>query len=322
MLHPKNLVIYADKGIVVLNKPNGLPAQSHQPLESSARGGDPFATVLRNVQNALSIQDDLRPVHRLDKPTTGVLVLARSARMAQELSAQIARRKTVKKTYLALVCGSASDFPAVKGSIKTFLECINGQVNVQGTANPLPPRGDEYGENWIKHGVTEYEVLASSPKVPLSLVRLNLITGCKHQIRVQLAQLFGTPVLSDSLYGSVEKDEPLKTLLGSRYTPCLYLHSSRFSFIRYRPRGYKKEFRFTVGAPLNPAFLDVCNAAHIPIGLDALKGGVWVDETKVRGPGAVKERTIHPDKDAANGEEASLMDTIAELDGVWYGPTR
>ncbi|KAI9061890.1 pseudouridine synthase [Trametes sanguinea] len=315
LLHPKHLVIYADKSIVVLNKPTGLHTQSMVPLMSqgSELSTDPFATVLRGIEG------QLLPVHRLDKPTTGTLVLARSIRAARDISAQLAHR-TAKKTYFALVCGDASHFPSAKGTIKTDLECINGQVNLKGAPNPLPPRFG-HGESWVKHAITHYEVLGSSTKVPLSVLKLEILTGCKHQIRVQLAQHLGTPILSDSLYGSPDRDAPVKRLLKRRFTPFLYLHSSRFAFTRYRPVGPGKAFQFTVGAPLSVPFRDVCAAAGLHLGVDAIAGGVWINGIKVWGP---EPTLVHSSKSAEEivaDKSLQVNKIVDELQGVWYGPT-
>ncbi|OSD03843.1 pseudouridine synthase [Trametes coccinea BRFM310] len=314
LLHPRNLVVYADKSIVVLNKPNGLHTQPMMPLKSRAseRNSDPFITVLQGIQG------DLLPVHRLDKPTTGTLVLARTIRAARDISAQLAHR-TAKKTYFALVCGDASHFPSPKGTIKTDLECINGQVNVKGTPNPLPPRAG-HGESWVKHAITDYEVLSSSTKVPLSILKLDILTGCKHQIRVQLAQHFA-PILSDSIYGSPDRDAPVKSLLGQKYTPFLYLHSSRFSFTRYRAVGPGKAFQFTVGAPLSVPFQDVCAAAGMHLGMDAIAGGVWINGTKVWGPEPSLDQTTKPVTDIIGDKSSGVAMIAEELQGVWYGPT-
>ncbi|KAI0668978.1 pseudouridine synthase [Trametes maxima] len=320
-LAPRKLVLYADKSIVVLDKPNGLVSQP-SPTNSDA---DQTSVAFKNIESALSLPEPLRTVHRLDKPTTGTFLLARTAAVARELSLQFARRDTVRKTYLALVCGDASAFPRKRGVIESTWDIADGRVSVA-------PWKDAEGQDpnaSTKKAVTEYQLVATSAVAPLSLVRLGLVTGYKAQIRAQLAQVLGAPILSDTTFGTSKHVKEVQRALGDfKITPCLYLHSSRISFTRYRPTGPRKEFRFGIGAPLPQAFRAVCDAAEISLDRDDLDGGVWVDGVKVRGSDAVKPEEMVPAQSrdlAVRGQaqaqvEATLPeDTIEQLGGVWYG---
>ena len=114
----------------------------------------------------------------------------------------------MKKSYLALVCGAASDFPKVKDTMVNQLECRDGRIRMleDGDDNSPPPEATGWNEYWRREAHASYEVIATSvrreakvlstlysilplqPKVPLSLIRLELSTGFKHQLRVQLSQ--------------------------------------------------------------------------------------------------------------------------------------
>ncbi|KAI0641017.1 pseudouridine synthase [Trametes meyenii] len=322
-LAPRKLVLYADKSIVVLDKPNGLVSQP-SPTTSDA---DQTAVAFKNIESVLSLPEPLRTVHRLDKPTTGAFLLARTAAVARELSLQFLRRETVQKTYLALACGDASAFPRTRGVIESTWESVDGRVRVAPWTDA--DAGAEGRDPSVKKAVTEYQLVATSAVAPLSLVRLRLITGYKAQIRAQLAQVLGAPILSDTTFGTAKHVKEIQRSLGDfRIMPCLYLHSSRLSFTRYRPTGPRKEFRFGIGAPLPQAFRAVCDAAGIPLERDDLDGGVWVDGVKVRGRDAVDPEEV-PATPAQSRElvqaqaqvaATSPEDTIGQLGGMWYGP--
>ncbi|KAH9856145.1 pseudouridine synthase [Lenzites betulinus] len=315
-LDPQNLILYADNALVALNKPRGLVSQSSRSSEPDSRHEtDVFTSVLSNVRRTLSLTEMPKTVHRLDKPTSGLLILARTQHSARTLSRLIAQ-KEITKTYLALACGGPSDLPA-RGVMETTLICENGRIRVVGTASgrlgPPPLSEPEPGENWEKKAITKYRVLASSTKVPLSLVELSLVTGCKHQIRAQLAQYLNTPILGD-FYGDQKKKLDVFEMLNLQQRPDLCLHSSRMDFTRYRRTGDTKKFEFGLGAPIPPGFASVCQAAGIALDREQASGGVWINGTKVRGPGA--EEYL---QSATNQETGDVEDEVGSIGGVWYG---
>ncbi|RPD53643.1 pseudouridine synthase [Lentinus tigrinus ALCF2SS1-7] len=307
-ISPEKLLLYADRGLVVINKPNGMITQVADsrilPLTPNV-DTNIFLTFMEDLRKHLKLKEPLRPLHRLDKPTTGALALACTRQNAKDFSRQISFRKA-EKTYLALVCGDSSKFAKPRGIISTKLECEQGWVRIPGARRVFEreqvrnPR--IRGENWVKDAISEYEVVASSTKVPLSLLRLQLHTGLKHQLRVHLAQYLRTPILGDNLYMDV-KSPIMKTIKSQVPIPWgLFLHSSRFSLLRYRP----SEFRLTVGAPLPPSFVDICEKAGIPLDYDDVTGGVWADDQKVRGADIVSP-------------EDQAEDAVQQLGGVWFG---
>ncbi|PIL26223.1 hypothetical protein GSI_11978 [Ganoderma sinense ZZ0214-1] len=302
------LLLYADRGLVIVNKPNGLISQLSDPQNKETEptvDAQIFSTFLEELRDKLGLNEPLRTLHRLDKPTTGALAFACNRQIARDFWNQMSG-KLVKKTYLALVVGDAPTFVKKHGVIETKLECRNGWVRIPGVKDVyerdrnLLPSSRRRGEHWVRDAVTEYEVLATSPKVPLSLLRLHLHTGLKHQLRAHLAQALRAPILGDALYLDPRLPQ-LRTIKAAIDLPrSMFLHSSRLSLNRYCP----SRVTLTVGAPLSASFVSVCEQAGIPLDRDDLLGGVWLDGTKALGLDAA------PDGDAALGLE--------RLGGKWY----
>ncbi|RDX49046.1 pseudouridine synthase [Lentinus brumalis] len=311
-ISPQKSLLYADRGLLVVNKPNGMIAQLGDPGHVNSEPNVDttlFKTFTEDLREYLGLKEPLRTLHRLDKPTTGALALACTKESAKHFSRQISTGE-VQKTYLALVCGDASAFKQRHGYIETKLECRDGWVRIPDVTGVYErdrrelPTTRLRGENWTKDAVSEYEVVASSSKAPLSLLRLHLHTGLKHQLRVHLAQHLLTPILGDGLYVD-PKSRVLRDIKNKIAVPWgLFLHSSRFSLHRYNP----SKFRLTVGAPLPSAFVDLCGKASIPLGRDDILGGVWADDKKVRG-----SEIVLPE------EGETIEDAVQKLGGRWFG---
>jgi 23S rRNA pseudouridine1911/1915/1917 synthase len=176
-------IIYEDENYLVINKPVGLlvhkaPGSAEPTLVDWLIKHDPkIKTVGDNP--------DLRPglVHRLDKETSGVMVIAKTAAAFEDLKKQFAARE-VKKEYRAWVYGKiAKD----QGEINFSIERSKDQPRM--AAKPTGQSG--------KAALTEYLVLERKPH--LTLVRVRPQTGATHQIRVHFFAL-GHPVVGDPLY--------------------------------------------------------------------------------------------------------------------------
>lgn len=181
-------VIYEDETLLAINKPAGLvvhPAPGHWE-------GTVVNALLHRWSGCPPGLDPLRPgiVHRLDKDTSGVLVVAKNLTALAELGRQF-RRREVKKSYLALAWGS---FRQRRGVIREPI----GRHRVQRKKMAVRAGGRE--------AVTRYEVLESFRRV--SLVRLNPETGRTHQIRVHLATI-GHPVVRDLQYARGHREVEL-----------------------------------------------------------------------------------------------------------------
>ncbi len=178
-------VLYADDDVVVVNKPPGLvvhPAKGHE-------GGTLVNGLLaRGYFRREELGDDERPgiVHRLDKGTSGVLVVARTADAREKLKAQF-QAHSIERAYEAIVVGEA-------------------RGGTHATLHGRHPRDRMRFTSRVKSGkraVTHVRVLAKLAGA--THVACTLETGRTHQIRVHLAES-GTPVLGDPLYGKPPRD--------------------------------------------------------------------------------------------------------------------
>lgn len=171
-----SMVIYKDKNIIVLNKPSGLAVQ----------GGTNTTKHIDGLLEALKFENNEKPklVHRIDKDTSGILLLARNRKYTDILTKAF-REHTLQKTYLALVRGCPDKF---EGTINLALEKIGERMQVS-----------KEGQK----AVTEYRVIDNAAK-RYALVEAMPLTGRTHQIRAHL-EAMGTPILGDSKYFGRER---------------------------------------------------------------------------------------------------------------------
>ena len=175
------MVIHRDKDVLVLDKPHGLPVQ----------GGPGIARHLDGMLDALRFDAAERPrlVHRLDKDTSGVLVLARSVAAASKLAAAF-RGRDVEKTYWAVTIGQPMP-PA--GRIDLALVKQGGPRGERTTAA-------EKGDRDAARAVTDFQTLDAARR-RAAWLELKPITGRTHQLRVHCAEALGCPILGDGKYG-------------------------------------------------------------------------------------------------------------------------
>lgn len=178
-------IIYQDNDVMVIDKPAGLLV--HPNL--TQRSGTLVDILLKYYPEIKNVgEDHLRPgiVHRLDKDTSGVLVVAKNNQAFQWLKKQFQERKVIKK-YLALVVGRP---PQDKGTIRTYLARSPRKTNQKALSLPLS-RGK------IREAITKYKVIKKYKNY--TLLELQPKTGRLHQIRTQLKWL-GCPVAGDKKY--------------------------------------------------------------------------------------------------------------------------
>ncbi len=180
-------ILHEDEAVIVLNKPPGLVIH---PSPGHATGTLVNALLHRYPELSLH-DDDTRPgiVHRLDKDTTGVMIVARSAESAEHLVNQF-KTRAVHKEYLAIVQGHIEP---ESGEVETLVGRSPGNRKKM-SAHP------EHG----RQAVTRYETVERFKDA--SLVRMTIETGRTHQIRVHMTYL-GHPVYGDRTYGKAGRKD-------------------------------------------------------------------------------------------------------------------
>ena len=212
----QSAVIYRDGDMIALNKPPGLPVQ----------GGSRVARHLDAMLDALRFDatDAPRLVHRLDRDTSGVLLLARHAAAARELTA-LFRNRQLQKLYWALVVGVPKP--------------TQGRIDA-----PLAKRQVGAGERVIataeggQRAITDYTLIETAGR-RLSWLALMPRTGRTHQLRAHTASVFGHPVVGDGKYGG-------EAAFPAGFEPRLHLHARALAL----PRPGGKALVLT--APLPP----------------------------------------------------------------------
>lgn len=193
-------VLYEDDAVLAINKPAGVVVHAG----AGNYEGTLVNRLVHRFQSLSKVGGDLRPgiVHRLDKDTSGVLLVARTDAAHRALAAQFAAR-TVEKTYLALVHGSVRD--------------ETGRVTKPIARDPLKRTRMTCNLGTGREALTEYRVLKRFANFTYLEVRIG--TGRTHQIRVHLASL-GHPVSGDRIYGMPKQSQ----------SPRLFLHAWRIAF--------------------------------------------------------------------------------------------
>lgn len=223
----RSFLLYEDAELLAFNKPAGLPVQ----------GGAGVAQSLEHLLAAFRKSNGKQPrlVHRLDRETSGVIVVARTKPAAAFLSEAFAGRD-VRKTYLALACGGAPAPDAgtidlaLKKSSRRGLDIMEVDAGGQSAS-------------------TAYKTLAAQPHA--ALLELEPRTGRMHQLRAHLAAI-GRPIAGDGKYGGLFSIDGV-AIRG------LMLHALRLELPH--PAGGRRTF----SAPPPPHFIETARA----LGLDA-----------------------------------------------------
>ena len=210
----ESFIIENNENFVVINKPPGLPVQG---------GTKSYKNLVDTLSNS-EVFKNSKPyiVHRIDKDTSGILIIAKTRKFAQLLTSLFRIRK-IYKTYLAICYGSLE---------KNSGELINDLIRYEGK------------KKIIENAKTIYNVIDKNNFC--SLISLNPITGRKHQIRKQLSMI-GNPVLGDNKYNFETKG---KKLMLHAYSIKFMINDIKYNYKVKYPDYFqkvmkKKRLRFT-----------------------------------------------------------------------------
>ena len=200
----RKCIIHSDDDIVVFDKPAGLAVQ----------GGTGIRKSVDKMAAALFPYAKISLVHRLDRETSGVLVVAKTQRAAQALASEF-QSKTAHKEYLALLSGNVKKAHGVIDNYMIKGQVFDSSARINNGTGQRPQRA-----------ITEYEVLSAAGCV--SWVLFKPKTGRTHQLRVHSAVCLNAPIVGDDLYGRTKKmDSALKAMLA---TNNLHLLAYRLTF--------------------------------------------------------------------------------------------
>lgn len=209
-------IVYEDEDLAVVNKPAGMMVHAGAgATEDDRNRGTLVNALLHHFAQLSRMSGELRPgiVHRLDKLTSGLIVVAKNDEAHRKLATQFARRE-VKKTYIALVHGWVKQD---RGTISSSISRDRIRRTRMTTQRPG-------GREAISHYSVSRRIESAYGK--FSLLEVQIDTGRTHQIRVHLASI-GHPVAGDTLYGAPReiqgKDRPAISL------PRNFLHAAKLT---------------------------------------------------------------------------------------------
>jgi 23S rRNA pseudouridine1911/1915/1917 synthase len=234
-------IVYEDDDLAIVNKPAGMMVHAGAGATEDARNrGTLVNALLHHFQKLSAVGGELRPgiVHRLDRATSGLMVVAKNDEAHRRLAKQFSGRQ-VHKTYLALVHGWPKQD---KGTIQTAIS-RHSQKRTRMTTRGFG------GRDAVTHFVVKKKI--DSPYGKFALIEVKIETGRTHQIRVHMSSL-GHPVVGDALYGAPGE---LKSQSNKRRAPGMpailslernFLHSAALELEHPRT---KKALRFERALP-------------------------------------------------------------------------
>lgn len=188
-------ILYEDNHIIVVSKPQGVPSQPDETGDL-----DMLSMVKKYIKEKYNKPGEafVGLVHRLDRPTGGVMVFAKTSKAASRLAEQM-KSGDFDKTYYAVVCGKPRER---KGKIVSFLK-KDEKTNMA----KIVPQSEE----GAKRAELDYEMLEFDEKTNHALVKVKLYSGRGHQIRVQMKSI-KCPIYGDQKYGGENMDKVMLNL--------------------------------------------------------------------------------------------------------------
>lgn len=186
-------VVFEDNHLIVINKPSGMPTQ-----EDSSQDPDAFSLTKDYIKNKYNKPGNvyLGLLHRLDRPTSGILVMAKTSKAATRISKQFSSR-SIQKTYFAITEKTPSKS---EGIIISYLKQLQEKNIMRAHSQPVKDG---------KKAELSYQVLKTHKG--RALLKIKPLTGRKHQIRVQLASI-GCEICGDVKYGQKTQFLPDKSI--------------------------------------------------------------------------------------------------------------
>ena len=171
-------IVFEDDWLLILNKPAGYPIHP-----SMLHFEDSISNGVKYYFDSINLHKKIRPVNRLDKDTSGIVIFAKNE-YAQECLVRQMKQNEFVKEYIAVCCGK---FDSLVGTVNAPISRKDGSI-IERCVNQ---NGD--------YAVTRYDVVQSNSN--MSVVHLRIDTGRTHQIRVHMSYL-GHPIVGDTLYGT------------------------------------------------------------------------------------------------------------------------
>ena len=222
---PENIpldVVYEDESLAVINKPAGMSVHAGSGKDEAGNRGTMVNALLHRFNQLSQLSGEMRPgiVHRLDKETSGVVLVAKSDLAHRKLAEQFSRRE-IKKTYIALVHGCMK---ASRGTLSAPISrdpVRRARMTTRRTSTSRP------GREAVTHWQVKEQMEGQFGK--FSLLEVRIETGRTHQIRVHLASL-GHPVAGDTLYGAPRPESYLGTRSEVASLERNFLHAFEIQF--------------------------------------------------------------------------------------------
>lgn len=213
-------ILYEDNHMIVVSKPQNVPSQ-----EDASKDKDMLTMVKEYIKEKYNKPGNVFVglVHRLDRPTGGVMVFAKTSKCASRISEQIVNGEA-EKTYFCIVNGRPRER---KGRLTHYL----AKNEIDNKVDVVP----QFTEG-AKKAESDYEVLETQGD--FSLVKVTLITGRSHQIRVQMKTI-GHPIYGDIKYGGPTAKKGLINLFAVKLVLSHPITKAKMVFINYPPESEK-----------------------------------------------------------------------------------